>query len=496
MHAALPAYLAAALQEIRDGIGDVLDARGAALTSAQARRLVREVTAVGNQLYGAQLHALRVLTGHPDTPPTRGQTSQSGPANQSVKTYLTAGLHLDPAHAGRDLAAARLLDPDTGDLPAVGAALAAGVIGPDAVAVATRTHRALGATIRDRVDDDGHRLIGNVDALLADLARRHTHPELSRAADQIIQHLTDPEPRGAHHRRYLHYTPLADGSLRGRFACGPGQGALLQAALAAGSTPRPGLGIDPDGTQIPIRDDRSHGQRQMDALADLIATALHTTGTTLQTHASPAPDPEPPNGHEDTDLGDTHLGDTHLGDTDPDDGLGADPDDGLGDDPDDGLADDHEADSLGHQNHEDDDDEDDEDDEGDDDEDVPPPHEGEAQVLREPGVLCGPYPRVEILLVATLDQLTTALTRATATATATTLLTAATAATAAGPEPPGAPWLQPPWQQRPDRDTGTGTGTGTRHRHLASVGRGGNTPPTSHRPRWRCSPAPGRYAGS
>src|SRR4051812_12683096 len=156
----LPGYLAEALATIRAGITDVLDARAGALTSGQARRLIREVTAVSAQLYGAQLHTLRVLTEHPDTPPTRGQTSQSGPPNQSVKTYLTSGLHLDPAHAGRDLAAARLLDPDTGDLPAVAAALAAGAIGPDAVTIAVRTHRALGATVRDRVDHDGHRLIG------------------------------------------------------------------------------------------------------------------------------------------------------------------------------------------------------------------------------------------------------------------------------------------------------------------------------------------------
>src|SRR4051794_6915553 len=90
----LPGYLAEALAAIRAGITDVLDARAGALTSGQARRLVREVTVVSNQLYGAQLHTLRVLTEHPDTPPTRGQTSQSGPPNQSVKTYLTSGLHL------------------------------------------------------------------------------------------------------------------------------------------------------------------------------------------------------------------------------------------------------------------------------------------------------------------------------------------------------------------------------------------------------------------
>ena len=215
----------------------------------------------------------------------------------------------------------------------------------------------------------------------------------------------------------------------------------------------------------------------MDALADLIATALHTTGITLQTHASPAPAPEPPNGHEDTNLGDTHPGDTHLGDdSDPD--------------PDDGLGDDHEADGFGHHNHDDDDN-------------VPPPHEGEAQVLREPGVLCGPYPRVEILLVATLDQLTTALTRATATAraTATTLMTAATATTAAGPEPPRAPWLQPPWQQRRNATPAPApapapASTPARAPALAPVGRAGNTPPTSHHPHWRCSPAPQPYAGS
>src|SRR4051794_36439065 len=113
----LPGYLAEALTAIRAGVADVLQARPAALTSGQARRLIREVTAVSAQLYGAHLHSLRVLTDHPDTPPAR-----AGQPNPTVKTYLTSGLHLDPAHATRDLTAARLLDPDTGDLPAVAAA--------------------------------------------------------------------------------------------------------------------------------------------------------------------------------------------------------------------------------------------------------------------------------------------------------------------------------------------------------------------------------------
>ena len=161
--AVLPDYLADALVAIQAAVGELLTARSAALTGPQARALTRQVDAASAQLYGAQLHTLRVLADHPDaltptmTPANSAPEVTAARVRGRVKTFLTSGLHADPVHAARDVAAAALLAPDTGDLPAVAAALAEGAIGADAVTIAVRTHRALGATVRDRVDAEGNR---------------------------------------------------------------------------------------------------------------------------------------------------------------------------------------------------------------------------------------------------------------------------------------------------------------------------------------------------
>src|SRR5215210_8016417 len=55
--------------------------------------------------------------------------------------------------ARRDAHWAGLLRPEVGDLPAVGAAFAAGDISPAHVEVAARTHRDLGARVRETLMD-------------------------------------------------------------------------------------------------------------------------------------------------------------------------------------------------------------------------------------------------------------------------------------------------------------------------------------------------------
>ena len=117
----------------------------------------------------------------------------------------------------------------------------------------------------------GQRTIEVVDAALAEYARgfsvARTGPD--RGPDRARQ-LNPPAPDGAHHRRYLHLSPLPDGSLYGKFFCGPAQALKLTAVIAALAAPRPGTAVDADGVDRDLPDERTAPQRRMDALADAI----------------------------------------------------------------------------------------------------------------------------------------------------------------------------------------------------------------------------------
>ncbi len=84
------------------------------------------------------------------------------------------------------------------------------------------------------------------------------------------QDLDPPRPGDAHRRRYLHLSRLPDGSLLGRFACGPAQALTLTTVLAALAGPRPGKAIDADGVERDLPDERTPAERRMDALAEAV----------------------------------------------------------------------------------------------------------------------------------------------------------------------------------------------------------------------------------
>jgi hypothetical protein len=226
--------------------------------------------------------------------------------------------------ARRDAHWAGLLRPEVGDLPAVGAAFAAGDVSAAHVEVAVRAHRDLGAAVREALvdcevpDADNHepdadsgepdaaelraalaglsdaftarvRQIRVVDVLLAHYARHLTVAELEAIARRIVATLNPPSPNGAHQRRYLHMSQLPGGEWVGKFSCGPAQGLRLKRALAAWSAPRPGKAVDADGVEHTIPDTRDLGARQMDAVSDIVTVALAKTGITLPT------DPNLPN---------------------------------------------------------------------------------------------------------------------------------------------------------------------------------------------------------
>ena len=291
--------------------------------------------------------------------------------------------------ARRDGLWAGLLRPEVGDLPAIGAAFAAGDVTTAHVEVAVRTHKELGSAVREVLmgcripdgDDDitdqlrialeglsdafttRVRLIRVVDAVLAHYARRFTVTELEAIAKRIVATLKPPDPKGAHEQRYLHMSQLPDGRWVGKFSCGPDQGLRLKRGLAAFSEPRPGKAIDADGVEHQIPDVRDLGARQMDAVTDILNLALAKTGITLPTEAAGASTTSPPAGDG---AGDPETGQTSPASATPS-SRGASPS-GPPDAPQE-----------------------------------PPPGEGEAVVLREPGALVAPYPSADLVLVAGIE---------------------------------------------------------------------------------------------
>jgi hypothetical protein len=247
-------------------------------------------------------------------------------------------------------------------------------------------HRRLGPTCRDQVrpvvdpdtgDVTDRRTIEAVDAVLAARARDFTVTELARIGDRLVETLNPPGPDGTHERRYLTLSQLADGSLQGRFSCGPAQALKLLAVVAALAAPRPGKAIDADGVERDLPDQRSAPQRRIDALIEAIDHHPCTAHLFRQFIAQTI-------SNHSTDGGDSDGSDENAAETNDtaDADLAHHATDNHGD-----LA--HGADRMGEdlaQSEE-------------------PPPEGEWQIRRPPGVRTGPYPDIEIIVTATLDQL-------------------------------------------------------------------------------------------
>jgi hypothetical protein len=365
-----PGGATGALASLDAAITDLLAVRYPALSGRQVRDAIAGLYRAEARLRAATYRAVAAVDERDDVVPR----ARAGTAAASLLRY---GLGLDPRRARSDSTGAQLLSPDTGDLAQVGAALAAGEIHPGHADVAVRVHTQLGAGVRGRVDPStGQVCVDVVGGVLAAQARAASVAELDRFGRRLVEQLNPVSPDGAHQRRYRYLSPLPDGSLLGKFACGPAQAALLRAAVTAGAAPRPGVGIDADGVRHDLPDERTAAQRRMDALSEIVTADLARGGITL-------PDTLP-----DT-LADT-LADTldsvatdQPAEATDDEGLVADPPEhadlgqSVGADVGTGIGDLHE----------------------------PPEPEGREQVLRPPGVVTGPYPDVEIVVVATLDHL-------------------------------------------------------------------------------------------
>lgn len=241
------------------------------------------------------------------------------------------------------------------------------------------------------------RCIDAVDAVLATYAPAFTVPEFRRLADRIVDNLNPAGPDTSHERRYLHLSRLADGSLIGKFACGPEQALSLLSVINAGSAPQPGVAVDADGVEHRIRDERTKAQRDLDALVD----AVH--------RGCPHPDDHEHAGHdgENGNAAGTTDGPAVIDDTE---GVGG---AGQPEEVDEAQVDEvrqrSDAMEVGESDRVADAREFEESDglfepDTPDDADEPPPPDGELEIRRHAGVRHGSYPEPEITVIATLDQ--------------------------------------------------------------------------------------------
>src|SRR3954452_15641636 len=324
----LPPAAAACLAALDRGIDEVLDLRLAPLAPEQVSALTQMVHRLEARLAAGRLSALATIEIRDDVVP----------AARPGHAAATFGLHVlgqSGARARRDAHAAALLRPEVGDLPRVGAALRDGDISAGHVEVAVRAHRDLGQAARDKlipyeevvaataaplvdgggadpgVTDDlaaaftemladpsspsglggagssfavaptSMRQVLLVDAALAFYARRMDVDCLEAVARRIVEALNPKTPRGAHERRYFFMSQTREGAWRGRFECGPAQGAFIKSVLAAFAVPRPGVAIDADGVEHALPDERDLGARQMDGTVDIFAAALAKNGITV-----------------------------------------------------------------------------------------------------------------------------------------------------------------------------------------------------------------------
>src|SRR3954454_5398510 len=306
--AALPPPVAGPARAVADGLAELAALRHSALAPEDVRALGELWERFTAQVASGRLGVLAAMDARDDVIP-KARVGDAGAVFGSHVLGQRRGT------ARRDALWAGLLRPEVGDLPAVGAAYAAGDITPAHVEVAVRTHKQVGAAARGALvecatpdpDRDGQlraalaglsdaftaraRQIRIVDAMLAHYARRHTVTELEAIAARIVAEVNPPTDKSAHERRYLYMSQLPDGTWVGRFSCGPAQGLVIKRAIAAGSAPRPGTGIDADGVEHAIPDTRDLGARQIDALHDIVTIGLAKSGITLPRDATPTTNP-------------------------------------------------------------------------------------------------------------------------------------------------------------------------------------------------------------
>jgi hypothetical protein len=245
------------------------------LSDAEARQTVADAYAVVAAADALLLKVVRDLDGRPEAVP-------GARPGKTAATFLVHACRVSPGQAHRDVAAAHALDPDGGELPELGAALANGEVSRAHVDVAVRAVTRIPGHLTRAVDDDGVSGAERVDAFLTEQSKVLAPYATDRLAQQLLATL-DPDGAdrfdpAAFERRGLHCAVDATGMLVGRFQLDPAAAATVKAALDHYAAPTPQtLSEGEDGQQTLLGDDRTRPQRYADAFTAIARQALTNT---------------------------------------------------------------------------------------------------------------------------------------------------------------------------------------------------------------------------
>ncbi len=261
--------LLADLGDIATRVVECADARAWVLSPEQRARAIEQLAQVRRVADAGHLALVRSLS--------EGEAGTLGAT--SVAALLSWRLRVPHGRARADVEAARATDPDGGELPALGAALAAGEVGTGHVDVAVRVLDRLPTLLR-------REHAGAIDAFLSEQSRTFRPGECEHLAGRVLDRI-DPSraERGfdpdAFARRHLTITPDSTGMVLVRGQLDPVAGAQLTAAVAHFAAPTAAVEADAAQGQGSIRvvDDRTPGQRRADALGVLARQGASQAGS-------------------------------------------------------------------------------------------------------------------------------------------------------------------------------------------------------------------------
>ena len=242
---------------------------------------------------GVLFTALRDVAARPEVVPDAG-----GDGARAARLLLVHAHRVDPRQAGRDVAAALALDPDTTRLPRFAAAYAEGAVTREHVDAGVSGVNQLPPWVAGHVLGDGTAAMDAIDVRLTEHATTLAPVAVKKVTAILREEVAAPAPdpgrrlRHGFEGRYLRYLPGADddtGNLTAVLSLDPVTGAQVRAAIAA-AVKHPlfesltGSGVREDGEASTVKDRRSLAQRQADALAMLVTGAIPAS----------APRPNPP----------------------------------------------------------------------------------------------------------------------------------------------------------------------------------------------------------
>uniref|UniRef100_UPI00117BBB41 HNH endonuclease signature motif containing protein n=1 Tax=Kineosporia sp. A_224 TaxID=1962180 RepID=UPI00117BBB41 len=252
------------------------------LSGEEVRGVVEDLSRAMASAEAARLAVIKVLDERPEAVPGADESKVAA-------TFLTGRLNVDPGRANADARAAHALDADSGSLPQVGAALAAGEITREHAdacvrAVARLPRRLRVVLLEDEATGELRSGMEIADAFLAEQCRRFPVRAIHRLVDELVRVL-DPDreedfDEDAHLRRGLSLVKDSTGMGSLRMTLTPADTAVLSAMLSAAEKPRPAqqvLTVDDTGAEqvTLVKDDRTVAMRRYDAVMALLRAGLN-----------------------------------------------------------------------------------------------------------------------------------------------------------------------------------------------------------------------------